>query len=590
MLQSRSMVILLPTTLLLALVQQSASASGSEALQDVVHTCTSPKLSYSLTAEHIHGSQVKVEVPSDAHVIWSTHPMSKQDVSITVCADPSADPGCGATAALSPPRGAVVVEASCATTIRMWVPPELSLRVVRTQPARAVTRTGQVIADECTDGVDNDGDRLADTLDPGCLIGKALRESGERRGAGAHSFSWTLANESAHGDAYLQTLRWTDAAGGTHTVIDQTNSDVIYFPHANTGNTTYLSGWSYSTFTKASDDPQSHAVPGKQTTPLEQTGDEIRTEVTSAGDDFVEFLMQTEHARIQQHLRFSGDVGTMSLTVTLLADAPRALYFPVNLGNLQIGPLSAGDENHTGVWHLTQKWNGAIQRGFCEWIDSKTGNRTFCPQHGTGWRGEPLWPLGAPDAVPIRGNEYPSLGAISPVTAVGDSSSISVGLMAIGQEFSADQTTVAVDQADLPRAPIGPILQSWVKIQLSPGQSRNLTFAFSVASSAKTWEVTDIKPVVGQLMKPYQTFFHTAYGSTPTYCPRPSIAWEMATDRQQYVRSCSLCARDASRARFVQSADWTIHLCCGGRRPNTPFLWLQVQPVCTMVQARISNV
>lgn len=48
------------------------------------------------------------------------------------------------------------------------------------------------------------------------------------------------------------------------------------------------------------------------------------------------------------------DVGTMSVVATMLGDAPRALYFPNNLGNLQVGPLEAGDDNHTGIWHLSQ--------------------------------------------------------------------------------------------------------------------------------------------------------------------------------------------------------------------------------------------
>eukprot|EP01046_Picozoa_sp_COSAG06_P049085 COSAG06_NODE_7480_length_2490_cov_22.873693_1_plen_160_part_00 len=63
---------------------------------------------------------------------------------------------------------------------------------------------------------------------------------------------------------------------------------------------------------------------------------------------------------------------------------------------------------------LSQKWNGAIQRGYCN--NKKAGN---CPQNGTGWRGEPLWPLGSPDAVPIRGNEYPGLGSNVLLTRMG---------------------------------------------------------------------------------------------------------------------------------------------------------------------------
>ena len=70
----------------------------------------------------------------------------------------------------------------------------------------------------------------------------------------------------------------------------------------------------------------------------------------------------------------------MSITATLLADTPMALYFPVNFGNLQIGPLEkATPETGTGIWHLSQKWNGAIQRGFCVTRNS-TGGSAPCPQ------------------------------------------------------------------------------------------------------------------------------------------------------------------------------------------------------------------
>jgi hypothetical protein len=34
------------------------------------------------------------------------------------------------------------------------------------------------IVDECSDGADNDGDRLVDLLDPGCLVGLGSREGG----------------------------------------------------------------------------------------------------------------------------------------------------------------------------------------------------------------------------------------------------------------------------------------------------------------------------------------------------------------------------------------------------------------------------
>jgi hypothetical protein len=535
---------------------RAACVDETDIPADLMYRCAAPILSQQLPELEEEG-RFWIQIPSDAHVVKSTRPMSEQGVSLTVCADQSRDlSSCVATASVRSGSSDVVeLNAACAITIHVLLPSDVALQVTRVEEtARPSTRLGELIIDHCTDGVDNDGDRLVDMLDPGCTSGIGLRESGEQRSKAAHSFSWSLANHSVHGDAYLEILHWTDSTGKEHTVIDQTDSSIIYFPHANSGNSTYGSGWSYSTFTEAASDPQSHAVPGKQTTPLQQAGDEIRTTVTAAGEDYIDFRMETEHARILQHLRFTGDVGTISLTATLLDGQPRALYFPVNLGNLQVGPLEAGDENHTGIWHLTQKWNGAIQRGYCQWIDKTTHNRTYCPQNGTGWRGEPLWPLGAPDAKPIRGNEYPSLGAISPVTAVGDNSSISVGLMAVGTEFSADQTTVSVDQADLPRAPIGPILQSWVKVQLTPGQSRNLTFAFSVAASASTWEVADIKPVIAQLMKPYQTFFHTAYGSTPTYCPRPSIAWEMATDRGQYNRS-SLWYKPGSRMYDILMVD-----------------------------------
>ena len=107
------------------------------------------------------------------------------------------------------------------------------------------------------------------------------------------------------------------------------------------------------------------------------------------------------------------------------------------------------------------------------------------------------------------------------MTAVGDQDGVSVGLMAVGKEFNADQTTVEVDHADLWKAPVGPVLQTWVLVQLMPGQSRNFTFALSVAKSAGSWDAALIKPVVNTLMDPYKKFFQTTCETPALPSPLP---------------------------------------------------------------------
>ena len=394
----------------LALAPLSKVAAGAAPLpQDLVLNCSSNQaLARDFVGDDLPSAiaGLRILLPADAHAVWSSRPMSEQELSVAICAP---HPTCFAAANFDDNR-ALVVTASCAVTVHLRVPSGLSPAAIGRYPRGGTARLGELVIDECSDNADNDGDQLLDTLDPGCARGLRLREGGELRGQQAHAFAWTLGNASGSGDAYIETLNWTDAAGTTHTVIDQTSSTIKYFPHANTGaNNTgkykfaQTSGWDYQTFTEAAQDPESHQVDyGAGNTTLRETGDQIRTIVVSSGDDFITFVMSTQHAQLETTYRFTGDVGTMSVVATMLGDTPRALYFPNNLGNLQIGPLEAGDDNHTGIWHLSQKWNGAIQRGYCN--NKKAGN---CPQNGTGWRGEPLWPLGSPDAVPIRGNEYP---------------------------------------------------------------------------------------------------------------------------------------------------------------------------------------
>jgi hypothetical protein len=45
---------------------------------------------------------------------------------------------------------------------------------------------------------------------------------------------------------------------------------------------------------------------GAGNTTLRETGDQIRTIVTSSGDDFITFVMSSQHAQLETTYRFTG--------------------------------------------------------------------------------------------------------------------------------------------------------------------------------------------------------------------------------------------------------------------------------------------
>lgn len=258
---------------------------------------------------------------------------------------------------------ALVVTASCAVTVHLRVPSGLSATAIG-RSRGATARLGELVMDECSDNTDNDGDHLLDTLDPGCARGLRLRESGELRGQAAHSFAWTLGNASGSGDAYIETLKWTDAAGTTHAVIDQTNSPIKFFPHANTGaNNTgkykfaQTSGWDYQTFTQAAQDPESHQVDyGAGNTTLRETGDQIRTIVTSNGDDFITFVMSSQHAELETTYRFTGVSTSLS---HLSCHHPHLHACRHNLSPVFHDLTSCTRHMRTGYWDDVSSCNNA---------------------------------------------------------------------------------------------------------------------------------------------------------------------------------------------------------------------------------------
>ena len=312
-------------TLTLVLLPQFA-AGGAPLPQDLALHCSSTQA----LKRDFFDLPTDMLLPADAHAVWSSRPMSEQELSVSICAP---DPTCLTTANFDDNR-ALVITASCAVTVHLRVPDGLSPTAIG-RSRGATARLGELVMDECSDNTDNDGDRLLDTLDPGCARGLRLRESGELRGQQAHAFAWTLGNASGSGDAYIETLKWTDAAGTTHTVIDQTSSPIKFFPHANTGaNNTgkykfaQTSGWDYLTFTQAAQDPESHQVDyGAGNTTLRETGDQIRTIVTSSGDDFITFVMSSQHAQLETTYRFTGVSGRHTICPHQLS-CPHQLHAP----------------------------------------------------------------------------------------------------------------------------------------------------------------------------------------------------------------------------------------------------------------------
>jgi hypothetical protein len=151
-----------------------------------------------VTIKQLPGSVSVLEVPRHAHVLWGRRPLSEVGVGVSVCASKTADGGdafnCTASVAVTAVNGVGVatVLSDCVVKplVRISVPheqfrggelltPPLAVRRLDSPPAAACLECtmGTSRVATCSDGVDNDGDQLVDSLDESCHASPWASES-----------------------------------------------------------------------------------------------------------------------------------------------------------------------------------------------------------------------------------------------------------------------------------------------------------------------------------------------------------------------------------------------------------------------------
>jgi|EP01046_Picozoa_sp_COSAG06_P025709 hypothetical protein len=161
------------------------------------------------------------------------------------------------------------------------------------------------------------------------------------------------------------------------------------------------------------------------------------------------------------------------------------------------------------MFHLDRLRRGAIQQGqpfdTMKWPNEAVTD----PAQLHGWR-----------STAARGNAYPA-SSFSPVTALGDTKSFTIGIQVMNPELNSDNTsTYNVEYYDLPAAPTKPLLSQYISASLLPGESHTFTYAIKLAPPGQ-W--ADPVPAVAAVAQPYADFFAQTFGSKPAYCPQGAI-------------------------------------------------------------------
>lgn len=132
-----------------------------------------------------------LEIPWHADVLWGRRPLSERGSGVSLCAASTPDPNCAASVVITEEVGAATIVSDCVAKliVRVSVPHERFLRgnlttlpfaVRRLDPpstCQECTTVGVSRIATCSDGIDNDGDQLVDTLDASCRVSPWASES-----------------------------------------------------------------------------------------------------------------------------------------------------------------------------------------------------------------------------------------------------------------------------------------------------------------------------------------------------------------------------------------------------------------------------
>lgn len=405
--------------------------------------------------------------------------------------------------------------------------------------ARLPARWAQAVA-ACSDGLDNDGDGMTDLADPGCRGSMAgLSEAGEPSKPPAIQLAF---GSDPTGGAYIASLTWK----GKTVVKDDGTQGNRYFLHGDLKKFTsdievYSAGiepWLPNTSNwKTANAPTFSAAYGDPA-----TDGKVWSNVTFSDGETTIITTTSPFMTLVDTVRVDGDAVYISTNVSSKVDGPVGLYFPVLLGNLQLGTTAGCDcagpltvhsgaapaDGHgeagncsssctTKLFHLDRLRHGAIQQGQ-PWDNISPGTTIPDPSVLPGWR-----------TMPARGNSYPS-SSYSPVTALGGvgSDDFTVGMQVLSQEITPDRLHDAtVEFYDIPAAPKHPLLSQYMYLSVpGPNATRSFTTVLQFGQPGASWE--DPSAAVAAVLTPYAEFFKGAYGTTPAYCPSGAIVMRFA--------------------------------------------------------------
>jgi hypothetical protein len=162
----------------------------------------------------------------------------------------------------------------------------------------------------------------------------------------------------------------------------------------------------------------------------------------------------------------------------------------------------------SGLFHLDTLRRGSIQQG--QPFNTMGSIPVVTdPAQLKGWR-----------TVAARGNAYPE-SAFSPVTALGDTKSFTIGMQVLNQELNSDNTsTYQIEYYDIPAAPRKPLISQYISAKMLPGESHTFNTVIKLAAPG-AW--ADPFPAVSEVASPYASFFAKTYGTKPAYCPQGAV-------------------------------------------------------------------
>jgi hypothetical protein len=450
---------------------------------------------------------------SSTHVVWSHVPMLPAIARLTLCIPT----GCEHEEHIVVDQIADDMNADIITIVitvndhrskRCPVSVHVEASINRLDGLRSASSVadGNSKVTECSDGVDNDGDGLADDADPGCQTA-TRREDSDNTAPTSLSWEWGKATD---GD-FMKELRWTNAATGVTVPVVQdepfagVTNGCRWWPHG--GNCSHwlqsygnnsarqIQDWAWRI-----DVPDGHAG-GPQH--LEQESAITKRLVSSNATSAV-FESYSDRLRLTDVYTLRGDTMFISINATNQMTAIIRATFLTQFGSLQLGPAAspAIARGESTMWHLGNKRLGSLDRNW-SYVEA-------CVYPYDGF---------AP---------MPSRACFSAASAMGDADHFSVGIQCL-TPISPDGTDALLAYMDVPANPRTPTSTTTLTLVLRPGETRNFVLALKIAPPAG---IGLARPAVLKSMEssvdPYVKLFHSVWGRTPQYCPTPSISYEDA--------------------------------------------------------------